>query len=120
MTNNTKKNELKQIEQWITECLSILKHEHIKIPFEFNGRLKRSLGRAHLSVTSFKMDFASRYWENIPLKAKREIVFHEVCHIIDFILTGDSSHGLPWKRLMSKVGYPLARLAIPKNELGLN
>lgn len=53
----------------------------------------------------------SIYMINKSVESVKEVLLHEVAHGIDFIETGDSSHGKNWQRIMLSLGQRPERTA---------
>ncbi len=79
--------------------------------FEFINS-KRTLGRC--SINKFRnigIIALSKHMIDNERSIIEETLYHEISHGIDFIETGDSSHGDRWQNTMKQFGYAPKRLA---------
>jgi predicted SprT family Zn-dependent metalloprotease len=75
-----------------------------KIKFKFCKSMTRSFGLAY--TQSYFIKFSSPLWERASTKDKKQVVIHEVCHIIASHKHGNDikDHGNEWATCMVKAG----------------
>lgn len=83
--------------------------EHVEVTF--SSSLKRRLGRA---LPTRGRVLLSETLRSAPSAVLREVLVHELAHIVAFRQHGASAkpHGAEWRGLVSGVGFP-ARTALP-------
>jgi predicted SprT family Zn-dependent metalloprotease len=79
------------------------------VTWEYSNRLKVALGKC----TSYKqgdkyscnIKLSSKFAEKLPQQEFEDLVVHEACHAVDFLLNKSSSgHGLRWQKYMRMCG----------------
>jgi SprT protein len=80
------------------------------ILFHFRSRLTRCLGRA--LPRNKVIELSTPLWARATHEERRQVVIHEVCHIIadNKHGFGIKAHGPEWKRCMALAGAPADRL----------
>lgn len=73
-----------------------------RISWEFSNRLSTSLGMAYFNTCSIK--FCRRLWIRASAEDRRNVIIHEVVHILAYNIFRDDGHGKHWKALMIKCG----------------
>ena len=74
-----------------------------------NNRLKTTGGRAGGFLGNQIELSAELYFYNQE-EFYREIIPHEIAHLVDYMLTGNMGHGPTWKSIMQAYGLPGDRL----------
>lgn len=105
----------KSIDIWINAALLKLKLEDKigKIHWQLNEELSGVVARAKfLEIMNMKvftfLEFSPTFFYNTKSqKQRREIVYHEVAHVVDsYSATSTGGHNKNWKQLMKLAGVP--------------
>ena len=94
-------NRMSEIE--IIKLLSKLSDEWgvDKIPVEFSGRLKNTLGRIHwngITKKASKFVFSKNHIRNSDRDVVENTVRHEFAHLLDLTLRGTTDHTPEWQK----------------------
>ncbi len=103
-----------RIQGWLAECESAWGAPGLcgELRVEFNGRIRRSLGRCHVVDGKVRLHPGLA---TAPDALLREVVCHEAAHAVVHRLHGRAvrPHGREWGELMRAVGLPArARLGL--------
>jgi predicted SprT family Zn-dependent metalloprotease len=105
----------KSIDIWINAALRKLKLEDKigKIHWQLNEELSGVVARAKFLIIMNEkvftyLEFSPTFFHNTQSqKQRREIVYHEVAHVVDSYCAGSSGgHNKNWKYLMKLAGVP--------------
>jgi hypothetical protein len=108
---------VKSINIWINAALRKMGREDKvnRIKWCVNETIAPAVARAKYIVVFNEyiftmLEFAPTFFYNTTSRAqRREIVYHEVAHVVDSFSAGyNGGHGKNWKRLMKQVGMPAA------------
>lgn len=74
---------------------------------KINKRLTRLIARVdlrHRDTGRYLLDVSALNWSLANASERREILLHELAHILDWIDRGDSDHGPRWRLLARTLG----------------
>lgn len=74
-----------------------------------NNRLSRSAGRAFLREA--RIEVGGFAIDEFPAEALREVIRHEVAHLLAWRFDGHSGHGGPWRWWAERLGCVVAKAA---------
>jgi len=96
------------IDEWLTFALSKWGMDLDSVDCFFTTRMRTTGGYAYYK--SGKIKLSPGVWERATLAQRREIVIHEVCHIISYRVFGKAGrgHNTHWRACMMMCGYPNA------------
>lgn len=108
--------EIQQVYTWIKECLLVLSRPELfpNLTILFENRFTARMGDALVNKRSGLMQvrFSIPLWAVANEEQRKEVVFHEICHIVDNLDPyTDGGHGRCWVNLMRKCGYEGNRLS---------
>ena len=78
------------------------------VSISLSPSMSRSLGRTNVESKSIRLSFQLL---DAPSELVREVVCHELAHIVDFVKLGSQgkAHGESWKQLVLKAGFEPSR-----------
>ena len=104
-----------KLTDWINTIGNVAK---LGIEVYYSNVVKRGLAMAECrqigkKLESFKIVIASHYWNNLREEIKREVILHELAHIVVWAATNKfQQHTDLWKSVCAKLNIP-ARTSIP-------
>ncbi len=69
-----------------------------------NARMRSAAGRAFPG--QWRIDLNPHLWRRVGAAFPRATTGHEVAHLVDWSLTGDTNHGPGWRRIMALFDLP--------------
>jgi len=111
---------LTQMDEWMSEAFTKMGAPELigTVPWNWNPRFTRAMGRAKGKynllggISPAKMEFSPSLFRAATLQERRQTVYHECAHIVDYhngTYRSESAHGYSWQRLMRKAGVPAKR-----------
>jgi len=104
----------KQMEKWMAEAFTKMGAPELigQVPWHWNSRLTATMGQAHFRyfagvIKPVKMDFAPRLFKRASTEERRQTVYHECAHIVDYHMgtyVEGKAHGPSWRRIMRRAG----------------
>ncbi len=102
-----------QLKKYIHDCLNkFVLIKDIPVILTLSKQLKKHLASASCRNGIGYITVSVKRFKNIKLGQQKEIIFHEVCHVVDWYLAdcfpnswkSDRKHGRTWKGLMKQIG----------------
>ena len=73
-----------------------------KTTVTFSPKLVTTFGQAVYHNGEFTVSYNPVLWAKASDKQKRQVVIHEMMHVVAYMMKGDFTHGKFWKSLMVK------------------
>lgn len=95
-------NQIRELVQYGLDEFDIKDH----VPITFNHRLTRCMGRAHFNrfKREARIELSSPLWDRADSKEQENTIIHETAHIIEYLMYGNSDHGVRWQEIHKKIG----------------
>ena len=92
-----------QIKKWIHECCKRCGYTPAGITYvirESFGVICPDVFVARAELEKREIKISDYWWDQLTRTQKRQVIFHETCHILS-----QSAHDKKWKKLMIKCGH---------------